>query len=210
MVALLRAELLIENAKVRKELSQQDAIEQAVLAFETRFQALPGDYDRASEFIDCGSTSCLDGNGNGRVEPGSAGAIREDILVWHHLSAVGLIFDRYEMSQTSESVPTPANTPRNPFGGFLQFVFDSNWGNSANAEHRHNIKTGNYVPSSVLAEIDRKIDDGLPANGRFRFSSYAGPSSPLSAPHCMDADSSIAHWLERDGFDNCGAAILLR
>ena len=52
----------------------------------------------------------------------------------------------------SESVPTPDNTPSSVYGGLLQVVFDEAWG--------HNIKTGSSVPAVVLAEVDRKTDDG--------------------------------------------------
>jgi hypothetical protein len=214
MMGVLRAEQLIENARVRKAIAQQDAVEQAVLVFEDRFHALPGDYDRASEYIDCGGSTCLNGNGNGRVEPGTGGAIHEEILVWHQLSAAGLLLDHYEMRNPSDASPAPSNTPVNAFGGYLQFAFDSNWGISTNTAQRHNLKTGNYVAAAVLAGIDRKIDDGLPGSGRFQFSTYAGAGTPPAvggtASGCADADSAAGRWLERDGSDNCGAAILLR
>jgi hypothetical protein len=38
----------------------------------------------------------------------------------------------------------------------------------------HNIKTGNRIPAELLAEVDRKIDDGLPGSARFELSPYAG------------------------------------
>ena len=214
MMGVLRAEQLIENARVRKAIAQQDAVEQAVLAFENRFHALPGDYDRASIYIDCGTSPCLNGSGNGRVEPGTGGAIHEEILAWHHLSAAGLLLERYEMRDPTYAAPTPSNTPSNAFGGYLQFAFDNKWGYSTNTLQRHNIKTGNYVRAAVLAEMDRKIDDGLPGSGRFQFSSYAGAGTPPPIGGiengCTDADSPAGRWLEQTGTDNCGAAILLR
>ncbi len=192
---------LIHNARVRDLLAQQNAVEQAVLAFQDRFHAPPGDYAEASVTIACGLGACLNGNGDGRIEPGTGGAIHEDILAWQHLSAAGFLRARYEMGDSSTSAPTVENTPSNVFGGFVQVVFDETWG--------HNIRTGNYVPAAVLAEIDRKTDDGLPSSGRFRFSTYAGAGEPPSVGNCTDG-GALGAWREVNGSDNCGAATLLR
>jgi len=148
------------------------------------------------------------------VEAGTGGAIHEDILAWQHLAAAGFLRGDYRMLHPSVAVPAPDNTPRNGFGGYLQIATDSAWGFSTNTVVRPNIKTGNYVPAAVLAEVDRKVDDGLPGAGRLQFSTYAGAGTPPAvggaADGCTDADSPQAAWLERPGSDNCGAATLLR
>jgi len=211
--SVLAGQHLMQNGRVRDIVAQQSATEQAVLAFQDRFHALPGDYAEAAAHIDCSPTACLNGNGNGRVEPGLGGAIHEEILAWQHLTAAGFLRGDYRMLTPGIAVPAPDNTPSSVFGGYLQIAFDSTWGFSANTAARHNIKTGNYVLAAVLAEVDRKIDDGLPGSGRFQFSTYAGTGDPPpvggSAVGCTDADSPGAVWLERSGFDNCGAATLL-
>ena len=33
---------------------------------------------------------------------------------------------------------------------------------------------GEYVPAAVMAEMECKIDDGLPGSGRFQLSTFAG------------------------------------
>ena len=45
--------------------------------------------------------SCLNGNGNGLVEPGTGGAIHEEILAWQHLSAAGFLRGNYQMPTAS-------------------------------------------------------------------------------------------------------------
>ena len=108
---------------------------------------------------------------------------------------------------------TPENAPRNATGGFLQIAFDNKWGYSANPARRHNIKTGNNVAVEILAEVDRKIDDGLPASGRFQFSTYAAdadaPAWGAGGTHCLTADGPTATWNVGGGQVNCGAATLL-
>ncbi len=210
---VVKGQELIHNARVRDIISQQTDAEQAFLAFRDRFQALPGDYASASTHVNCGPTPCLNGDGNGRVEPGTGGAIHEDILAWQHLSAAGFVTGDYRMLNASVTAPSPDNTPSNLYGGYLQIALDNVWGYSANTQVRHNLKTGNSVPAAVLTEVDRKIDDGRPGSGRFQFSIYAGAgmAPPVGgAPNgCTDADSAAASWNALSGSDNCGAATLL-
>jgi len=204
---------LIHNARVRDIIAQQVAVEGAVMAFQDRYHALPGDYAMATANIACTPSPCLNGNGNGRVEAGTGGAVHEEILAWQHLSAAGYLRATYRMTSDSESVATPNNTPRNVFGGYLEIVFDTDWGYGANTVARHNIKTGNFIPVAVLSEVDRKVDDGRPGTGRFQFSRYAGfgpaPVNGGALGACTDADTPAASWANRADNDNCGAATLL-
>jgi hypothetical protein len=211
--SLLTGQGLIHNARVHDIVSQQSAVESAFQAFQDRFRALPGDYSAASTNINCGVTPCLNGNGNWRIEAGSGGAIHEEILAWQHLSAAGFLRGSYVMANAGVTAPAPDNTPTNVFEGYLEIVYDSNWGYSGNGKSRHNIKTGNDIPAAVLAEVDRKIDDGLPGSGHFQFSTYAGAgTAPVlgGTPNgCTDANSATASWIQSGGSDNCGAASLL-
>ena len=206
---------MIHNTRVHDIIAQQGAVEAAVLAFQDRFRALPGDYAFAGANIKCGASACLDGNGNGRVEAGTNGAIHEEILVWQHLNAAGFIGGNYRMSSAAVTVAAPDNTPTSAYGGYLAVITDALWGTSGNTAVRINVKTGNLVPAEVLAEVDRKTDDGLPGSGRFQFSTYAaaGPTPPVGGSvtnGCTDADATTAAWIARNGSDNCGAATLLR
>ena len=195
--SVAKGQELIQNARVHDIIAQQDAMEQAVLAFQDRFRALPGDYAEASANLGCEPSPCLNGNGNGRVEPGTNGAIHEDILAWQHLTAAGFLRGDYRML-TGAAAPSAENTPSSVFGGYLQIAFDSTWG--ATTATGHNIKTGNYVPAAVLAEVDRKTDDGLPGSGRFRFSSYAGAgSAPIAGTGggCIAAEFACRSLAQR-------------
>jgi prepilin-type N-terminal cleavage/methylation domain-containing protein len=210
---VVKGQELIQNARVRDLVSQQLAAESAFLAFQDRFRAPPGDYAGASANINCGATACLNGNGNGLVEAGTSGAIHEEILAWQHLSAAGFLKGDYQMPSTAVTTLSPDNTPSSVFGGYLEIAYDNRWGYSGNTAARHNIKTGNYVPVAVLAEVDQKTDDGRPGTGRFQFSTYAGMGSapPIGGTpnSCTDSDTANASWAQSGGADNCGAATLL-
>jgi Tfp pilus assembly protein PilE len=209
---VITGQQLIQNARVRDIMAQQSAVETAVMAFQDRYHQLPGDYAGASDNIPCDPSPCMNGNGNGHVEAGTAGAIHEEILAWQHLYAAGYLSISYRML-TGETTATPLNTPRNVFGGYLELGYDANWGYSGNGATRHNIKTGNYVTAAVLGEVDRKIDDGQPGSGRFQFSRYAGfgaaPPAGGGAGACTDADTAMASWDVKANYDNCGATTLL-
>jgi hypothetical protein len=195
-------------------IAQQDAAESAVLAFQDRYRAPPGDYAEASIHIGCDPGPCLNGDGNGRVEPGNAAALREDILAWTHLAAAGFLDNDFSMADPGVMAPSNDNTPSNVFGTYMQIASDQVWGNSANSAQRINIKTGNMVPVEILARVDSKTDDGRPGSGRFQFSTYAAvgaaPATGGSADACTDLDSVEAVWDVLSGQGNCGAATLLR
>ena len=113
----------------------------------------------------------INGDGDGQFET-TNGTNAEYILAWDHLSKAGFINGSYTYSATAAD----SNTPKNPYAGFLQLIYDEQYGDpTATNAKRHNLKTGNQVPVNILAEVDRKIDDGLPYSGAFQFSVYAGP-----------------------------------
>ena len=206
---ILRASELITGARVRALVSQQDGIKAAYFGFEERFRAVPGDYVRATSNIR-GATQ--NGNGNGRID---ANAVPyEPILAWEHLTQSGflsptLIYNATESAQTTLS---------NSYGVFLQIIYDGVYGSGTSAAPnppRHNIKTGSQIPVHILAEADRKIDDGMPNSGGFQFSRYQGnaPAAPTdgtsAAPACTSATTVAGMWNATNGSNNCGAASLL-
>jgi hypothetical protein len=211
LVALvIQGQELIRSSRVRSLIAQQDAVEAAVLGFQDRYRAMPGDYADAANTIAC-NPACLNGNGNGRID--GAGTPPEFILAWAHLSGAGFLNASFAATSASVS-PAPGNTPRNVYGGYMQLVFDNLWGYSANPARRHNIKTGNNIPVDLIAEVDRKVDDGLPTSGRVQFTPYTGAGPQLdwggldtSCTNQDVADRSTL-WTVTSGVDNCGATTL--
>jgi Tfp pilus assembly protein PilE len=209
IAGVIQGQQLIQSARVRAVIAQQEAVVTAVLAFQDRYQALPGDYRDASLSIAC-SPPCAGGNGNGRIEEATTPS--EAILAWSHLSNAGFLNANFAANSATSTIG-PDNTPQNFAGGYMQIAFDQNWGYSANPARRHNVKSGNNLPVEVLAEIDRKIDDGMPGTGRFQFSPYTAfgtaPAWGGSASSCVTQDTSNAGWNVNGSQANCGAATLL-
>ncbi len=206
---VLKGQELITGARVRSLIAQQDGIKAAFFGFQDRFRALPGDYTAASSNIDC-SGGCPDGNGNGRIEKGDGGTPHEEIFVWAHLSGAGFLNGSYVAAADTDTA-TDDNTPKSPYGAYLEFVHDGIYGSGTTTTPgtlKHNLKTGNQIPVEILAEIDRKIDDGRPDSGTFQFSAYAagGGTGPTYAD-CVEAGTPSS-WKVNGGEANCGGASL--
>ena len=210
---ILKGQELITSARVRNLISQQDGVKAAFFGFQDRFRAFPGDYTAAATNIVGVSTAACNsgnGNGNGRVETTN----QENVLAWEHLSKAGFITGTYTCAATEG----PTTSPVNPYGVYMQLVFDGIYGaGAAGAEEaqRHNIKSGSQVPVDIIAEMDRKIDDGAPNTGGFQFSRYQGngaaaPTDGAAAqPACTSATTAAGVWNATNGSTNCGGASLL-
>ncbi|MEJ5209961.1 MAG: prepilin-type N-terminal cleavage/methylation domain-containing protein [Burkholderiales bacterium] len=175
---VLKGQELIQNARVRNIIAQQDGIKAAFFGFQDRYRGVPGDYpaNLASQNIPGAGTTC-GGDGNSLIESTTAtgSASPEFICAWYHLSKAGFITGNYTGTGNTANAD---NSPSNPFGGLIQLIFDANYlATTANPPAVHNIKTGINIPSTVLAEVDRKIDDGNPATGSFRYSPWNVPTS---------------------------------
>ena len=185
---VLKGQELITSARVRNLISQQDGIKAAYFGFLDRYRASPGDYSQASVNI-ANVAAAANGDNNGRIEAagaaGGAGAtIDEHIAAWDHLSKAGFINGSYTYAAGAE---TNASAPTNPYARYLRIIYDNGYGGvvaagGAPAPLRHNLKTGNQIPSDLMAEVDRKIDDGNPVGGTFQFSTYAGGGGGGVAP----------------------------
>jgi len=193
---ILKGQELITSARVRNIIAQLDGTKAAFFGFQDRYRALPGDFTAATTQI-TGATQ--NGNGDGQI------LCTEAIAVWDHLSHAGFINGTFVFN----AVESAETTPNNPFGARLQLINDAVYADAAPTV-RTNLKTGPQIPVNILAEIDRKIDDGNALRGTMRFSAYAAGGAAPVAANCYDtaAGATNGEWLAGNGQANCGAAIL--
>jgi len=197
---VLKGQELIQGARVRNMIAQQDGIKAAYFGFLDRFRALPGDYNAAAANINC-SPACTNGNGNGQIEATNAATIAEAIGVWEHLSRSGFINGAYTYATTY----TTASAPTNPYSMFIQLVYDNVYADAGTAANRHNLKTGNQIPADILVEVDRKVDDGNAQLGTFRFSAASATGTAPTAANCHTTGT----WVVTGTIEtNCGGASL--
>lgn len=198
LAGAFKGQELITNARVRGIIRDHQGVHTAYLGFLDRYRQPPGDYAGAAANIPGVSTACGtsgNGNGNGRVETSSG----EYILAWEHLSKSGLLIGPYIC--TSSDVVTEGSVPRNPYGGFMQLIYDDAYAGTPRG--RHNLKSGNNIPSDVLAEIDRKVDDANALGGTFRGSNYT--TGAATDVNCWD---TAGNWSAVPVLPNCGAAVV--
>ena len=204
---VLKGQELITSARVRNLISQQDGIKAAYFGFLDRFRALPGDYSQASTNI-ANVAAGSDGNGNGQIRSIAAGDVRDEhIAAWDHLSKAGFINGSFTYAAGAE---TAASAPTNPYVRYIRVIYDTAYGTGTPAI-RHNVKTGNQIPSDIMAEIDRKVDDGNPVGGNFQFSAYDGGGAGGTAPTGGAAGQCYTGttWSAATVVTNCGGASLL-
>ena len=152
----LKGRELLSSARAQSTIDQLIATETAIAAFESRFNALPGDFLNASNAVSGGS-----GNNSGAIDSGT-----EAGRVFAHLSSAGLIKGSYTAVDASNGC-TPAACPSNPFGGVMTLA-TATQRVGANSIAALELMTGANIPAKQLAEIDRKMDDGNPRTGVFR------------------------------------------
>jgi len=172
---VLKGQELINAARVRNIAAQLDGVKIAYLGFQDRFRALPGDMPDAVATANIqgigatGGCGALGGFcGNGRIDPA------ENLVVWNQLSHANFISGSYSGTvgavQGTTVAPASTTNPSNPYNGFILLTFDNDFGdiNAAAPNPVLNIKTGGNIPSATLAELDRKVDDGIAGTGSFR------------------------------------------
>ena len=150
IAGVVKGQELINGARVRGIIQQQDGIKAAYFGFLDRYRAPPGDYAMASTNISGITATAVCNNGNGDGNGQIVVANNENILAWEHLARAGFITGTYVCA----NVFSVASSPTNVYGQYLNLVYDANYVGAA-GNSRHNLKTGGQIPSDILLEIDR-------------------------------------------------------
>lgn len=163
---VLKGQELINTARVRALNNSVDGITAAWFSFQDRYRAFPGDYTQASVNLPGAPTN---GDGNGLV--GDAAGVdspAERAMVWVHLQSAGYITGGYDDNKATVAQPDEYGCPvsicpDNGFGAGMNL----NYGvvRDAGGTNAHELITGRGIPVEVIAELDRKVDDGEPSTG---------------------------------------------
>lgn len=202
----VKAKELTANARVRHIIAQQTEIGIAFRGFQERYRALPGDYPGPAAGRNIPDVPMdLGGDGDGVL---LNAANHEQTIAWVHLSHAGFLNARYRMATPRDSIGE-ANTPKNVYGAYLQLAHDSSFATLEGdppVAPRLSQKTGNLIPVEILAEVDRKIDDGNAGRGAFRYSPFNGAAAAPTS-ECMSR--TTGNWNLAGTTANCGGANLL-
>ena len=151
---VMKGQELINSAKTRALVSKLKSVEVAWDTFKDRYQAKPGDFNQAVR--DLGGPT-VNGNGDGFV------TLTEANDVWSHLSIAGLISGNYAVVDTTDFW-TCVGCMENGFGQTMVLSWN-NWGMVVPNVSRHRLLSGYMIPSTIVSEVDKKIDDGKPTTG---------------------------------------------
>ncbi|MDQ7073963.1 MAG: prepilin-type N-terminal cleavage/methylation domain-containing protein [Gammaproteobacteria bacterium] len=189
---VLKGQELINSARVRSMTDQVNGITAAWFAFQDRYRALPGDYSQASTQINAALTN---GDGNGQIDQSS-----ERGQVWAQLQAANMLIGSYDGTATGSDYNCAAGTcPQNILGRSMLITFDNQ--GSGGAADGNELWSGNSISALVLAEMDRKMDDGVATTGDMRVGSGDTGWTATDAGKCL---SGTAYNVTTDS-GNCAA-----
>jgi prepilin-type N-terminal cleavage/methylation domain-containing protein len=207
---VLKGQEMIQNARVTATIAQVDSYRAAIAAFRDRYDQLPGDFSAALiRLPGCTAGNfCMNGNGNsiiGGDPPVSAATYNqagitslpevETSMFWKHLALADLIagvspaadpaapvWGRSHPSAPTGGGFTVATKTREaapngfPSGPLLRQVLSpTSLGSTAEL-----LSQGGAISPKLAAQIDRKVDDGLPRTG-FVASEHVGSGCQYSA-----------------------------
>jgi prepilin-type N-terminal cleavage/methylation domain-containing protein len=160
---------LINQSKLRSILNEQNNYITAINSFRLQYGYYPGDFNNAYSFwstsSNCTSAATCNGNGNWLIEWPS-----EATNTWNHLNLASMINTNY-----TSSAPEPTSKYGNSqwrlenFAGWTGSLYTVLNGTTNGLEIVGATISSAQIPfiSPIDAySIDKKIDDGMPSNGK--------------------------------------------
>lgn len=206
---ILKGQELITSARVRNIADQNSGVQAAYYGFIDRYRQVPGDWSQANAVKAIpGVTSGGDSSGRLDGDP----PWKEGLALWEQLSKSGFIQGNYT-GGTSKPTQDDVNlAPRNAFNGFLMLYSSSDYYDTATTpSEKLNLVLGAGIPVNVVAELDRKIDDGLPQSGVVRQGVTSGGTFDTvsqSKADCVDKGPTPDIWDIAKNEQNCNAVYL--
>lgn len=173
---VLQGQEMINNTRLKTTVAQTDAIQAAVQTFQDKFSQLPGDFNRPA-LLGNGLAAANGGDGDGLIDSTSgtatagaalttyvAAAAGEQLLVWDHLEAAGLMQGITGTTIGARAFPTKIDG-----GTFDVASFDVGGLQSVGIRMRRagTNSSGILRPQDAFS-LDMKYDDGAPNTGRWR------------------------------------------
>ena len=190
---ILKGQELINNAKVRSVADRQNSLKAAWFGFIDRYNFIPGDSRRAPLLVPGAKPrSNTDGSGDGFL------TIGESVLVMQQLTGAGFLRcpqcdggpGATDADANTDLVPNADNSLVNQYSGIMSIWHDdifyaerdrsSSRTDETTASGRLQIHSGPRIPSNILSEVDRKIDDGIANTGDLVFNNF-DPSSGITS-----------------------------
>ena len=196
--AVLKGQELIGSARVFNLAQTINGYRSAVNGFQDRYRLMPGDSSAATTRIGNGAVNCTT-----CCDDGLIGCWSNVSLVNNHLVSAGFL-SAPQLTVPIEAMPTANGYLTNPGNAPIfvawwdQFVSTSGVWTAGIASHQ--VHTGWNLSSRMLAELDRKIDDGNAWTGTLRFA-WGG-----NLGRCFNTANGA--WIESNPWPFCAATML--
>jgi prepilin-type N-terminal cleavage/methylation domain-containing protein len=176
---VLKGRELIESARLKSVLTQLNEYRVATGTFMDMFDALPGNYSEAKEYI---HKDLLNGTGNGQIDGDGLAQNKEAGQFWAHLAAAGLI---PKPGDTNGALHFDKGAPSARIGGGITVKYEEgkHWF-VLGAENGQKGDGALLTPQQAMS-LDKKIDNGLPTTGKVISKDGAG----LPANSCVTRDN---------------------
>jgi len=178
---VLKGQELIESAKVKSIAQDMRAISVAVLTYQDKYRALPGD-DKGAAARWGSSTTCV-GDGNGLIDKATSGTKTSDETgcLWQHLRLANLL--------TGD--PTSTTGPSHSDAGSFSVVSKASDAVVSGTPGTLIVCASNVRGRHVIP-LDAMMDDGVLTSGSMRASqssAASGGTTSSSAPAVDDSGS---------------------
>lgn len=185
---VLKGQELINTARVRALNNSVDGITAAWFSFQDRYRGFPGDYSQASVNLPGVATA----GGTGTTGNGLVDTDEERGFVWTHLQAAGYITGSFDGAAVAVDAYNCNVTtcPDNGFGFGMNLSYTTE-SKGAPAADAHELITGAGIPVEVLAELDRKVDDGRPITGAMQLGDGGTGWAAAASTGCQRTDTTI-------------------
>ena len=194
--AVLKGQELIGSARVFNLAQSINGYRAAINGFQDRYRMLPGESATASTKVGNGAVNCTS-----CCDDGFISCWNNISLVNNHLASSGF-YSGPQLTVETNAFPGANGYLNNPGNApiFVAFwdQFSNPGGAFGGAPSSHIISTGWNLSSRLLAELDRKIDDGNAWTGQLRFG-WGGDST-----RCFN--TSTGAWIESNPWPYCAAS----
>lgn len=191
---VLKGQELINTARVRALNNTVDGITAAWFSFQDRYRAFPGDYTQATVNLPDPASNVANGDGNGRVgiTGASTDSPAERSNVWVHLQAAGYITGTFDAAgiAVDEYGCAVGTCPDNGFGTGMNLSYGEQVVGAPGVD-AHELISGRGIPVEVIAELDRKVDDGEPDTGAMQLGLGSTNGWSTTESGACEVDSSL-------------------
>ena len=168
VLGVLKGYELLKDTRVRDLADRVVKIQSSYFKFIDFYRHIPGDWpaDEAAIVIPGIRNG---GNGNGVLDMVEGDPWVESLAVWEHLQKANFL-DIGRLRESSLRGKRITKAPLNVFGAPMYLFSSRDYYDPLGAPvFRVGLLLGEGIPVSILARLDKKIDDGYPGSGAIRF-----------------------------------------